>query len=124
MSDKSDKVSEKGVRFARSATKHRISKECIGYPRSASDIQGVHRISKECIRYVITHCGLVFEEPASSSSAEALDERLLCLGDDAEGKALEVMAVEGSKGELVVIHAMELRAKYRDQYEEAKQWRL
>jgi hypothetical protein len=59
-----------------------------------------------------------------SSSADALDERLLCLGDDAEGMALEVMVVEGSKGELVVIHAMELRAKYRDQYEEAKQWRL
>jgi hypothetical protein len=34
------------------------------------------------------------------------------------------MVVEGSKGELVVIHAMELRAKYCDQYEEAKQWRL
>jgi hypothetical protein len=34
------------------------------------------------------------------------------------------MAVEGSKGELVVIHAMELRVKYRDQYEEAKRWRL
>ena len=103
MSDKSAKVSGKRVQFARSATKHRVS--------------------KERIRYVIAHCGLAFEEPAPSSSAEALDERLLCLGDDAEGKALEVMVVEGSKGELVVIHAMELRAKYRDQYEEAKQWR-
>jgi hypothetical protein len=92
------------VRFARSATKHRVS--------------------KERIRYVIVHCGLAFEEPAPSSSTEALDERLLCLGDDAEDKALEVMVVEGSKGELVVNHAMELRAKYRDQYEEAKLWRL
>jgi hypothetical protein len=104
MSDKSARVSGKRVWFARSATKHRIS--------------------KERIRHVIAHCGLVFEEPAPSSSAEALDDRLLCLGDDAEGRALEVMAVEGSKGELVVIHAMELRAKYRDQYEETKQWRL
>ena len=104
MSDKSARVSEKSVRFARSATKHRVS--------------------KERIRHVIAHCGLAFEEPVPSSSAEALDDRLLCLGDDAEGKALEVMVVEGSKGELVVIHAMELRAKYRDQYEEAKQWRL
>jgi hypothetical protein len=104
MSDKSVKVSRKSVRFARSATKHRGS--------------------KERIRYVIANCGLAFEEPAPSSSTEALDKRLLCLGDDADGKALEVMVVEGSKGELVVIHAMELRAKYRDQYEEAEQWRL
>lgn len=56
--------------------------------------------------------------------AEAMDDRLLYLGDDVDGQELEVMAVEGSKGELVVIHAMELREKYRDQYEEAKQWRL
>jgi hypothetical protein len=34
------------------------------------------------------------------------------------------MAVEGSKGKLIVIHAMELREKYRVQYDEAKQWRL
>ncbi len=104
MSDKSARVSGKHVRFARSATKPRIS--------------------KERIRYVIAHCGLAFEEPAPSSSAEALDDRLLCLGDDADGKALEVMVVAGSKGELVVIHAMGLRSKYKDQYEEAKQWRL
>jgi hypothetical protein len=95
---------QKRVRFARSATKHRIS--------------------KERIRHVISHCGLAFEEPASSQTSEALDERLVILGDDADGRELEVMAVEGSKGELVVIHAMELREKYRAQYEEAKRWRL
>ena len=59
------------------------------------------------------------EEPASQD-AEALDNRLLRLGDDADGKALEVMAVEGSKGELVVIHAMELRHKYRERYEDRR----
>jgi uncharacterized protein YoaH (UPF0181 family) len=54
-----------------------------------------------------------------------LDDRLVILGDDANGKAVEVIAVEGSKGELIVIHAMELREKkYGSQYEEAKQWRL
>lgn len=104
MSDRSANFFEKGVRFARSATKHRIS--------------------KERILHVIAHCGLAFDEPAPSSHSEAMDARLLCLGDDADGMELEVMAVEGSKGELVVIHAMELRAKYRDQYEEAKRWRL
>jgi hypothetical protein len=75
----------------------------------------------ERIRHVIAHCGLAFEEPAPTRDAEALDDSL---GDDANGTALEIMAVEGSKGELVVIHAMELREKYRDQYEEAKRWRL
>lgn len=104
MSDRSAKISQKRVRFTRSATKHRIS--------------------KERIRHVISRCGLAFGEPAPSQAPEALDERLVILGDDADGKELEVMAVEGSKGELVVIHAMELREKYRDQYEEAKQWRL
>jgi hypothetical protein len=41
---------------------------------------------------------------------------------------LEVIGVEleADDGEehLRVIHVMELRAKYRDQYEEAKQWRV
>ncbi len=103
MSDRSANVAKKRVRFARSATKHRIS--------------------KERIRHVISHCGLAFSEPPPSQASEALDERLVILGDDADGKELEVMAVEGSKGEMIVIHAMELRKKYRDRYEEAKQWR-
>lgn len=103
MSDKSARVSTNGVRFARSATKHRVS--------------------KESIRYVIAHCGLCFEQPPSSPEAEALDRRLVCLGDDANGRALEVVAVEGDKDDLIVIHAMALRDKYRAQYQEAKQWR-
>jgi hypothetical protein len=49
-----------------------------------------------------------------------LDARLVCLGDDPDGQAIEVITVEGSKEELIVIHAMALRKKYRDQYEEAK----
>ncbi len=53
-----------------------------------------------------------------------VDPRLVCLGDDPDGKAIEVIAVEGLKDELIVIHAMALRKKYTDQYEEAKRWRL
>jgi len=45
--------------------------------------------------------------------------RIVYLGDDDRGRALEVMAVEGEHGELLVIHAMELRDKYRGRYEEA-----
>lgn len=104
MSDRSANVAERRVLFARSATKHRIS--------------------KERIRYVVAHCGLAFMEPAPPHNAEALDDRIVCLGDDEAGTPLEAMAVEGSNGELVVIHAMQLREKYRSQYEEARQWRL
>jgi hypothetical protein len=104
MSDRSDRVSSMGVRFARSATKHRVS--------------------KENIRHVIAHCGLSFEESAPTRDEEVLDRRLVCLGDDAAGRALEVIAVEGPGSELIVIHAMALRNKYKAQYEEAKKWRL
>jgi hypothetical protein len=53
-----------------------------------------------------------------------VDDRLLFLGDDQEGAALEVMAVELQGGELHVIHVMDLRERYRPQYEEAKRWRI
>jgi hypothetical protein len=103
MSDKSDRLQELSLRFARSATKHGIS--------------------KKSIRYAIAHCGLVFGEGPPAEDAEVLDRRLVCLGDDASGRALEVIAVEGNKDDLIVIHAMALRKKYLGKYEEAKQWR-
>lgn len=45
------------------------------------------------------------------------------LGEDEDGVALEVMAVELEVDDLLVIHAMSLRAQYQEQYEEAKRWR-
>lgn len=45
------------------------------------------------------------------------------LGDGRDGEALEVMVVECSGGDLLVIHAMPLRERYRKMYEEAKGWR-
>lgn len=104
MSDKSARLASTSVQFARSATKHRVS--------------------KESIRHVIDRCGLRFEESAPVRDAGVLDHRLVYLGDDAADRALEVIAVEGVKGELIVIHAMRLRDRYRPQYEEAKRWRL
>jgi hypothetical protein len=65
---------------------------------------------------------LIFIEAApAGSSAKA--PRYVYLGDDADGLALEVMAVELSSGDLLVIHAMPLRKKYRRDYQEAKRWR-
>jgi hypothetical protein len=45
------------------------------------------------------------------------------LGDDADGIALEAMAIELDDENLLVIHAMPLRDCYRRQYEEAVKWR-
>ncbi|MGH3832103.1 MAG: hypothetical protein ACRDRS_16935 [Pseudonocardiaceae bacterium] len=48
------------------------------------------------------------------------DDRTLYLGDDQTGRALEVLTVPPEDGELV-IHAMDLRAKYRSSYDAAKE---
>lgn len=74
-----------------------------------------HRIGRARVRQVI-------DDPvvAITLSAESdLDERLVFLGDDATGRALEVMAVRIERG-LLVIHAMDLRPKWRPLYEEGK----
>jgi hypothetical protein len=89
------------VRFARSATRHRIS--------------------KDRIRHVIDNYRVRFEElPPDTGGAPARATRVVYLGDDDHGRALEVMAVEGKHGELLVIHAMELRDKYRKRYEDQR----
>ena len=89
------------VSWARSATKH-------GVPRVQS-------------AFVIEHCGLMFRVPAPAGQR---DDRLVFLGDDEHGVALEVMAVELDDEQMHVIHAMGLRKRYRPQYEEAKRWRI
>lgn len=91
------------LRWARAATKHRILRE-----RS---------------RYVIENSGLRFEQDPPVDAPESASLRLVFLGDDEEGIALEVMAVELEDDTLLVIHAMPLRDRYRKQYEEAKKWR-
>lgn len=92
----------------------------IAYTRAATR----HRVAKESIRHVISHCGVPFEEDPPETGSEVRDVRLVYIGDDAAGVALEVIAVEVSDGELLVIHAMRLRSKYKQRYEEAKRWRL
>jgi hypothetical protein len=89
------------------------------WARSATE----HRISRERSRYVIEHCGLRFEQDPPAGAPASADPRLVYLGDDADGVALEVMAIELEDGDLLVIHAMPLRRRYREQYEEAKKWR-
>lgn len=78
------------IRWARAATKHRVS-------RTRSE----HAISN-------AHAGI--DQPAPADSPHR-DDRIIFLGPDPDGTMLEVMAVETAGG-LLVIHAMPIRSKY------------
>jgi hypothetical protein len=93
---------EAEIKFARSATKHRISRE-----RSL---------------YVIEHCGFQLVKRNWNRASSGLDRRVTFLGDDLEGVALEVMAAERDEDHFLVIHAMNLRDVHRGLYEEARIW--
>lgn len=88
------------IRWTRSATKHRISKT-----RS---------------QHVIENSG----SRVRLQTTDGSDDRLVYLGDDAEGTALQVVAIELSDVEVLVIHAVPLRPKYRADYEEAIKWQV
>ena len=79
-------------------------------------------VTEAQIEYVIAHCGLVFDEPAPLESTIPYD-RSVYLGDDQRGVALEIAAIGLDNGDLVVVHAMKLRKKYRDRYNEALPYR-
>ena len=75
---------------------------------------GRHGISHERSAHVIEHCGLPFDDVAGEGV-------VLYLGDDWNQVALEVGAVMDGE-DVIVIHAMKLREKFRELYEEATQW--
>ena len=77
-----------------------------------------HGITAEQIEYIVGHCGLVFDE-TSPIDSDIPDDRSLFLGDDANGVAIEVAALDLESGDLVIVHAMKLRARYRTQYIDA-----
>ncbi len=83
-----------------------------------------HEIPEESSRYVIEHWAPPFVVPAANDPTV---DRLLFVGEDARGVALEIIAVEeqvdDDEWDLVVIHAMRLRPAYRNLYEEALRWR-
>lgn len=74
-----------------------------------------HKIGKARVRQVLAN-PLVVERIVAEQDPRV---RLLILGDDESGRALEVIAVE-EDDVLVVIHAMDLRPKFRALYEEGK----
>lgn len=79
------------IKWAKSATKHRISRERSGH---------VARTAEAIIR-----------EPAPKNTPLD-DDRIVLLGPDPNGVVLEVMALETDQG-LLIIHAMKMRGKYR-----------
>jgi hypothetical protein len=92
------------IEWARSATKHRISRQ-----RSS---------------HVIETTDLFFEQWIPEKSAPLKgDPRLVFLGEDAEAVELEVVAVELNEARLLVIHAMPMRRHLKERYEEPKKWR-
>lgn len=93
---------EARITFARSATRHRISRE-----------RALH---------VIEHCGLQMVTRFRSPTNSNVDQRVVFLGNDLERVALEVIAVEQDQDEFMVIHAMNLRNRFQELYEEARSW--
>jgi hypothetical protein len=93
---------EAEIRFARSATTHRISRE-----------RSLH---------VIEHCGFQIVKRRWHGLNSGVDQRVVFLGDDLERVPLEVIAVEHEEDEFLVIHAMNLRKRFQGFYEEARPW--
>lgn len=93
---------EAEITFARSATKHRISRE-----RSL---------------YVVERCGLQLVDRAWRRKTAGVEKRVVFIGDDLEGVALEVIAAEEVEEEFVVLHAMNMRNRFRGLYEEVRKW--
>lgn len=77
-----------------------------------------HKIGRARAKYVIEHPYIVIaQRPPVDSPVQ--DPRLIFLGDDHTDRALEVVAIETKTG-LLVIHAMDLRTKWRAEYERGK----
>lgn len=90
----------------------------IDFTRSATR----HRISRERSLHVIERCGIQLVDRYRNPTGSDVDRRVYFLGDDLEEVALEVVAVELDEEEFTVIHAMELRKRFRGLYEEARAW--
>ena len=77
-----------------------------------------HGIHPDRVRYLIEHCAT----PLYSSDPDR-ESHVLFLGPDALGVPLEVVGVELADGDLLIIHAMRLRERHRDDYDEVMRWR-
>lgn len=77
-----------------------------------------HGISEARIRYVVGNCPLaLYLDPTTTRP-----DRLLFLWHDLNGVPLEVVAVEAGHGDLLVIHAMNMRRSYESRLLEVGGW--
>jgi len=83
-----------------------------GFAHSA----GKHGVSKGRARQVIANPTVTLILPAPSPGK---DERMVWLGADSTGRVLEVVTVPSDKGGLYVIHAKDIRARFRRYYDAA-----
>jgi hypothetical protein len=86
------------LRFSRSAARH-----------------GIH---PDRVRYLVEHCAT----PLYSTDPDR-ESLVLFLGPDSRGVPLEVVGIELAEGALMIIHAMRLRERHRDEYDEVTRWR-
>jgi hypothetical protein len=92
-----------------------IDGERVSWARSATR----HRVSREQSLWIIQHAGICFQR----GFGRAGDPLLFFFGDDEDDRPLEVTAAEGAGGKLTAIHSMQLRDRFEDDYMEAYEWR-
>jgi hypothetical protein len=78
-----------------------------------------HRIARHSTLFVIQNAGICFERGVGSRG----EPRLFFLGEDDRERPLEVAAFEDLAGDLLVVHSMRLRNRFKDDYWEAGKWR-
>lgn len=91
---------------------------CFGDPIRAVRFEAWHRGGSSSARHRI-----VLGPDLPPLDESGADDRILFLGPDQHGVPLEVLAIELAGGELLVIHAMKLRRRYRRDYETVMAWR-
>ena len=94
-----------------------IDDDRISWARSATK----HRISRQRSLYIVRHAGICFRDTEDDDEWRA-DPRFIFLGPDEELCPLEVVAVAPEDGSLLIIHAMPLRERWRGWYSEGLQW--
>jgi hypothetical protein len=94
-----------------------VNGERIGWARSATK----HRVSRERSLFVVRHAGICFEQ----DEREHDSPRVVFLGGDEDGERIEVIgAIVEPWDRLLILHAMPMREKYGRDYVEAISWRV
>ena len=86
----------------------------ISFARSATK----HRVSRVAAAHVILRADRWIEEPPPSDG-EHRSVRRLYVGRDPAGRLLEVMAVERDDGSVLIIHAMSIRSRTLKKWRES-----